>query len=98
MLHGMSRNGRIDEIARDRVRALNAQDETEKTLDKEVTGITNWDEDYLIALSRSDFAAAFVIADLAFRKLGQVNTRASIAWATRARDMRIALGAQHDES
>ena len=96
----MSRNGRIDEIARDRVRALNAQDETEKTLDKEVTGITNWDEDYLIALSRSDFAAAFVIADLATRKIGvnSINTRASVAWATRARDMRIALGVQNDES
>ena len=88
----------IDDAARIRIQALDLQQRSEDMLDSTVKGVTNFDEDYLTALSTGDFAAAFVIADLAVRKLGmETMTARSVIWSCRARDMRIAIGAMGDE-
>ena len=88
----------IDDAARIRIQSLDLQQQAEDMLDSTVTGITNFDEDYLTALSTRDFAAAFVIADLALRRLGmETMSVRSVIWSSRARDMRVALGVMNDE-
>ena len=87
---------RIDEIARERTLALRRADETADMLN-EVKGIRNHDEDYLIALTRKDFAAAFVVADHAVRKLGnECNSVRYLIWTSRMRDMRVVMGASDE--